>query len=358
MNLLLTADTVGGVWTFALELTDALAERDVRVTIAAIGDPLRADQEDELRRSRAQSAHTETFALEWTPDAWADIDRAGEWLLELRDETEPDLVHVSSYSHASLPWGVPVVVTAHSCVLSWFETVRGVDAPAEWDGYRRLVKDGLAAADVIAAPTHAMLAAVERIYDPPGARLVIPNGRRAPAAPAIAKEPFVLSSGRIWDEAKNVAALARIAPALDWPVVLAGEGSSDAASANVMALGRVPRAQLDHLLARASIFALPARYEPFGLGPLEAAQAGCALVLGDIESLREVWGDAATFVAPDDDTALAAALQRLIADDALRLELAGRARRRADAYTPQRMADGYLGAYATAALAARRGVHA
>ncbi len=32
---------------------------------------------------------------------------------------------------------------------------------------------------------------------------------------------------------------------------------------------------------------LPARYEPFGLSVLEAALSGCALVLGDIPSLRE-----------------------------------------------------------------------
>ena len=43
-------------------------------------------------------------------------------------------------------------------------------------------------------------------------------------------------------------------------------------------------------MARASIYALPARYEPFGLSILEAALSGAALVLGDIPSLREVWG--------------------------------------------------------------------
>jgi glycogen synthase len=55
--------------------------------------------------------------------------------------------------------------------------------------------------------------------------------------------------------------------------------------------------------ARASIYALPARYEPFGLSALEAALSGCALILGDIPSLREVWLEAAPYVSPDDESA-------------------------------------------------------
>lgn len=86
-----------------------------------------------------------------------------------------------------------------------------------------------------------------------------------------------------------------------------------------------------------------ARYEPFGLSVLEAAQAGCALVLGDIPSLRENWDGAALFAAPDDDDALRDALRRLIEDDALRARFGARARRRAMFMTAARMADEYLG---------------
>jgi len=91
---------------------------------------------------------------------------------------------------------------------------------------------------------------------------------------------------------------------------------------------------------------LPARYEPFGLTALEAAWSGCALVLGDIDSLREVWDGAAIFVAPDDHAALAHALRRLIADTALRERYAALARERAEAHRPAAMADAYLRAYA------------
>jgi glycosyltransferase involved in cell wall biosynthesis len=98
-------------------------------------------------------------------------------------------------------------------------------------------------------------------------------------------------------------------------------------------------------LARASIFALPARYEPFGLLPLEAALSGCALVLGDIASLREVWDDAAVYVDPDDRDSLRVAIERLVADPAALADYASRAHTRARTYTTARMAKAYVEIY-------------
>jgi glycosyltransferase involved in cell wall biosynthesis len=104
-------------------------------------------------------------------------------------------------------------------------------------------------------------------------------------------------------------------------------------------------------MARASIYALPARYEPFGLSALEAALSGCALVLGDIPSLREVWGEAATYVDPDDADALTAAIARLASDDTLRDERARLARERGTRFGAAAMTERYLDLYR--ALAAR-----
>jgi glycosyltransferase involved in cell wall biosynthesis len=114
-------------------------------------------------------------------------------------------------------------------------------------------------------------------------------------------------------------------------------------------LGRLGAAELAEWYARAAIYALPARYEPFGLSALEAAHSGCALVLGDIPSLREIWGDAAVFVTPDDSRALEAALRELIADPEFRERKASAAYEHAMQYTPRRMAAGYLEAYASVA---------
>ena len=98
--------------------------------------------------------------------------------------------------------------------------------------------------------------------------------------------------------------------------------------------------------ARAAVFAAPARYEPFGLGILEAALSGCALVLGDIASLRELWDGAAEFVDPDDPQALAAALDALAHAPGWCTHLAGRARRRAPRrFRPAAMARRYADEY-------------
>ena len=143
-----------------------------------------------------------------------------------------------------------------------------------------------------------------------------------------------------------------IAPRLPWPVWIAGDakdpslGEQDGGAAGLPAgtimLGRLPTAQLAGWLARTSIYVLPARYEPFGLSILEAALCGCALVLGDIPSLREIWADAAVYVDPDDRQRLAAELERLIRDSRVRNEMSRRAQLRAQDFSPQRMVREYL----------------
>jgi glycosyltransferase involved in cell wall biosynthesis len=178
---------------------------------------------------------------------------------------------------------------------------------------------------------------------------VIPNGRDPKLFRPTAKEPVVFSAGRLWDEAKNLEALERVAPRLPWPVFVAGENhhpdGGEIRPHNTRLLGRLSQRALAAWLGRSAIYALPARYEPFGLSVLEAALAGCALVLGDIPSLRETWRNRAVFVPPDDPDALEAAIVSLIEDPDRRQSLAAGARNRALEHAPERMVDGYLEAY-------------
>ena len=335
----MTADAVGGVWTYAAELSEQLAERGDDVVIAALGPAPAAEQ-----LALAPSAEILVWegALEWMPDPWDDVARSGEWLLELHDELRPDVVHLNGYAHAALGFRSPVVVVAHSCVLSWFRAVRGHAAPPEWTRYRREVERGLRAADTVVAPTQAMLAALRREYSFATTSVVIPNGRRTPRPGR--KLPFVLAAGRAWDEAKNIGAVERVAPRLSWPIRIVGDGSD---------AGHVSQRMLTQLFATASIFAAPALYEPFGLTALEAGGAGCALVLGDIPSLREVWDDAALYVDPQNDDELAHVLQRLIDDGGMRERLATAAHARAKQFTPERMTDAYCDLYDRVAAGAR-----
>jgi len=338
VRVLLAIDTIGGVWTYGLELTRALARHGIEVVLAGLGNPLNPEQRRAALESSAARVYAFECELEWMEHPWGDVERSGEWLLEVAAETDANLVHLNTFAHGGLPWPVPVVVGAHSDVLTWHEAVRSKPAGAEWDEYREAVSGGLLGADAVVAPTEAMLRDLERNYRFPCERRAIPNARDPKLFVPLEKEPFVFSAGRLWDEAKNIAALDRIAQRLPWPVVLAGPGVPGASRR----LGSVSGPQLADLFGRASIFAEPARYEPFGLAALEAGLAGCALVLGDIESLREVWADAAVFVKED---SLERELRRLINDPGLRRDLGARARRRALEYTPERMGAEYAGLY-------------
>jgi glycosyltransferase involved in cell wall biosynthesis len=314
------------------------------VTLAVNGAPLTAEQRADLRRSRVARCFAADFALEWQQDARS-FRRSCEWLRAIAARIEPDVVHVNGFAHAALEWEQPVLVVAHSCVPSWFEAVRRQQAPPEWDDYRRQAAAGLAAADLVVAPTSAMLDALRRHHRFTTEARVIANGIAA-AAPGVVpgrapRRRAVLAAGRLWDEAKNVAALARVAPLVGAPLELAGDLGS-AAPKGVHALGRLGRGALRARMGETAVFCAPARYEPFGLAPLEAAAAGCALVLGDIPSLREVWGEAAMFVDPDDGSVLADALTTALDDH---VALGERARLRAARYTAARMADAYGDAY-------------
>ena len=194
-----------------------------------------------------------------------------------------------------------------------------------------------------------MLHSIEQHYGHLPDTRVIYNGRSRRMFGPGRKEEIILSVGRIWDEAKNIAALARVAESLSWPVCVAGEeehpegGSS--VVANVIRMGQLPPRRLASWFAAASIYALPARYEPFGLTILEAAMSGCALVLGDIPSLRELWEGAALFVPPDDTAALGRTLTTLCAERELREQLAEKALERSRVFSSARMTTEYLAAY-------------
>lgn len=343
-RLLMTADAVGGVWTYALELASALAGMGIRTTLAVMGPAPTPDQCEEARGVPGLDLFARPYKLEWMDDPWGDVAEAAEWLLELERRARPDVVHVNGYAHAALPWRAPVLAVAHSCVLSWWEAVKGGPAPAHWDRYRGEAERGIAAASLVAAPSRAMMDAVARYYGAPRAGVVVANGRDPARFRAAPKEPLVFSAGRMWDEAKNLAALDAASRSLPWPVFVAGEAGA-ARVEGVRLLGRLSASAMAEWLSRAAIYALPARYEPFGLSALEAALSGCALVLGDIPSLREVWGDAACFVPPSDADALSYALRGLIGDPARRARMAARAHNRARQFTPRRMAQEYIAAY-------------
>lgn len=354
MKILMTADTVGGVWTYACDLASGLSRSGrsgggFQIVLATMGAPLNDSQTRDVAALPNVTVEESSYSLEWMEDPWEDVRRAGEWLLELERRHRPDVVHLNGYVHGNLAWRAPALIVGHSCVLSWWQGVKGEEAPAEWREYRRRVRRGLKGASAIVAPTRAMMGWLQQYYGPLKRTLVVPNGRRNGCLEVLPKKPFVLSAGRLWDEAKNTALLEEAARDVEWPVYVAGgtehPDGSNASFRHLQPLGRLPGEDLAHWMGKAAIYASPARYEPFGLSNVEAAMCGCALVLGDIPTLREVWGASAVFVPPDDAGALADAINALARDDKRREEMARRAQARARKYTPQRMGAGYMKLY-------------
>lgn len=353
-RVLMTTDTVGGVWTFTLELAQQLSNLGIEVVMAALGRAPNPQQISDVERVPDLVVLTSDFKLEWMEEPWSDVEESGRWLVRLEREYRPDIVHLNSFGHGHLPWSAPAILTAHSCVLSWWAAVKKEPAPDAWNRYRRAVTRSLDGVNLVTSPTAAMASTLAENYGfPRSLCVVIPNGRAKNQFHPGPKELFVFSAGRLWDEAKNVTAVARAAATLPWPVYAAGEiehpNGGTAHFEGVRMLGRLSPSELAEWLSRAAIFALPARYEPFGLSALEAGLSGCALVLGDIPSLREVWGDAALFVPPDDRNALTAAIHLLNDDRDAREEMSRRSYARALTFDPAATANLYLAAYLSAA---------
>jgi len=337
----MTTDAVGGVWSHALYLTRELCKRGAEVVLACSGPAPSPDQGAEVKAIPGLVLEHRAYSLEWMDDPWTDVDRGGEWLLELARAFKPDLVHVNGYCHAALPFGVPTIVVAHSCVVSWWRAVFGSDPPERYRTYRERVTLGLSCCDTVVAPSTSMLQSVREAYGYSGPAAVIFNGASAIEYFRRPKQPFYLAAGRMWDRAKNLDLVVDAGPRLPWPVRVAGEGFVGSAASRVQGMGRLARADLARLMGEASVFLHPARYEPFGLAPLEAGLCGAALILAGLDSLREVWGETALYVSSDDPDELVDAATRLANDPVLRHSLASRAELRARELSSAAMARSY-----------------
>jgi glycogen(starch) synthase len=349
-RVLMSTDAVGGVWTFSLELAKGLQHHGIEVLLAVLGP---APDDGRLRAAAAVHGlrfEHRNFPLEWMREATdANQAEAGEWLLRLASSFSPDIVHLNHFCHGNLDWPAPCVVVAHSCVTTWYQHVRGTLPGPEWDDYRRRVQRGLMGAVLVAAPTRSMLDDLERIYGDLPRTSVLYNGRRPDDFRGARKHPFALCAARVWDEAKNVATLDAAAALSRWPIRVAGDVCHPEGGyvvfEHVELLGALGEARMASQYARAAIYVLPARYEPFGLSVLEAAFAGCALVLGDIPSLRELWEDTACYVPSNDPQAIAETINALSTNRRALQGRGARARRHAGRYSAEHMVDRWRETY-------------
>jgi len=170
------------------------------------------------------------------------------------------------------------------------------------------------------------------------------------------KSPFVLAVGTI-EPRKNlpilVAALERTRHAHpNVTLVVAGpRGWLDVEGLErswVHELGTVDEAALDALYRRATLYAMPSRYEGFGLPVLEAMARSCPVIAADAASLPEVVGDAGLLVPPGSVTEWADGIDLLLADPDARRALAERGLARATHFSWSTSAERHRAAYSDA----------
>jgi glycosyltransferase involved in cell wall biosynthesis len=343
-HLLLTADAVGGVWSYVADLADGLQRRGIAVTIATLG-PRPSPQQCEA--VTAALIHTD-HPLDWTAETAAALREAARALASIARAIRADGVHLHAPAYAGLAdWPAPVVAVVHSCVATWWNAVRGGALPANLAWRAEAVARGLASAPAVIAPSHAFAAMLRSTYGDGWPLRVVHNGRSLlRSRPRLPRGQHVFTAGRLWDEAKDARTLDAAAGILGMTIRAAGPTAGPNGEAlrseNLHLLGVLDADAMAHEFAAAAVFASAARYEPFGLAVLEAAQAGVPLVLSDIPTLRELWSGAAQFVACGDAAGFAVALRAVLRDPVLAAALGRAARQRAGLYGADAMVEATL----------------
>jgi glycosyltransferase involved in cell wall biosynthesis len=234
----------------------------------------------------------------------------------------------------------------HACVGTWWAALHGGPIPPDLAWRAGLVAAGLRRAGAIVAPSQAFADALHKVYGDSHMITVVHTGRM-PAGQLVRDHHLpqperhgVLAAGRLWDPAKNMALLEDVAGRLDFSLraagPLTGPGGEIVPLHHLRPLGVLDDRAMALAMDEARIFASPARYEPFGLSVLEAAQAGLPLVLSDIPTFRELWDGAAIFLLPTDTVAWTEALRDLHDDLKLCRQLGRKARTRANLYGAER----------------------
>jgi glycosyltransferase involved in cell wall biosynthesis len=348
-KLLMTVDAVGGVWRYAMDLARGLQESGVSIVIACLGPQPTPPQRVEAEK--IGELVLLNAPLDWMVTDADDLVDVPYQIGEVATRTAADLLHLNVPSQAAgLDIGRPLLVVSHSCVVTWFRTVRG-SLPPEWHWQRRLNQKGFDNADAVVAPSASHAAMLAACYSGLDDVEVVHNAVR-PISAGVKRRLFGLAAGRWWDDGKNGRVLDRAAAMSHIPIQMVGSlrgpNGQYLCIENAHALGEVDAENVRELMARASVFVSPSVYEPFGLAPLEAASSGLPLVLSDIPTYRELWDGAALFAPPDDAEGFARLINQL-ADSAVERRRHGRlAEERAAKFTLQRQVADMQSIYAEA----------
>ena len=141
LKVLMTADCVGGVWRYAVDLCTAAKPHGVEPVIAGLGPRPQAAQEREAFRAGIRLVWLDA-ELDWVAAGSPALEQAARLLNRVIDDVRPDVLHLNTPALAHLATEIPCVATLHSCVASWWAAVRGTPLPAEWEWNRQNVERG------------------------------------------------------------------------------------------------------------------------------------------------------------------------------------------------------------------------
>ena len=352
LHVLMTTDAIGGVWTYSLDLARGLAAAGIGTSLLVLGPGPAPEQERAAATAPGLRLLVPGLPLDWLAERPEAVTAAGQAVADIASATGAAIVHLNSPALAARArFAVPVVGVCHSCLATWWDAVRGGPMPPDFEWRTALLAQGYAEVDTLIAPSAAFGTATAGRYRLRQAPVTVHNGRLAVAPETCVTGAIdaAFTAGRLWDEGKNLSTLDQAVADLDLPVLAAGPTSgpngAGIALRHLRLLGQLQDSAVAEHLARQPIFVSTALYEPFGLAVLEAAQAGCALVLSDIAAFRELWGDAADFVPPRDACAIRNALQRMRRDRERRRDFGVAARERARRYSLDAMTAGVLDVY-------------
>ncbi|MGQ0560767.1 MAG: glycosyltransferase [Gemmatimonadota bacterium] len=335
MKVLITAYADAPVWTYVIELARGIERDGVQLVLAALGAPLGEHARAELRSLRNVEPFESTYQCGWANADEREIERASEWLLELAQRHDVDVVHLNELSYGALPWPAPPVVTA-------------LRPPHDDPVALQRAAATIASAAALVAPSHGDALAIQRTCAVAARNVsVIPVGRAGAHFAQRGKEPMIVATSDS-SEPATVSAVAQVAARISWPVFVIGRTlswSAPASFANTHFLGELASIDAASVLGRASVFMQPVPAPAAPYAALDAALSSCALVLADAPQLREWWDGVAVFTDPQDPEALRAALVALINDVDARCDLGARALQRALTFTAERMAAAHLALY-------------
>ena len=357
MRLLLVVAALrhGGAEQIVVELAADAVRRGDDVTVASAGGPW-------VERVRAVGAGHEVVPLGWRSvpaTLWG-----SRRIAAVVGRFQPDLVHAHNV-RATVAAALALARPGRRPAL--LSTLHGV-APADYPGAARLLR--LAGGTVIAC-TPAVGRSLLAAGFPAGRLAVVTNGVAVeqPSGPelmamrrryAVSSRPLVVGIGRLVAQKAwpTLIQAARHIEAAD--VLVAGDGplraelaaAAAAAGGRVRFVGTVERPAALVGLARCVVST--SAWEGLPLALLEALTLGAPVVATAVDGVVDVVpSDAAMLVPPGDPAAVAAAVNRVLAEPELAERLSRAARRASPAWALDAMLARYREQYAACITAAR-----